>query len=151
MPLPTQHFFHWTLPLNVHLHYKGRNYVYRLHTAILDRPLSSAATKEVQGPDTIGRRIQGLLFLACWWCMGAICIFWPLLRTRWLGGLVGTPSPPSNQSGLSPPPSPLGYVLHPMQRMNQRPAYEVSTPQTHREETLQRDQGENRLLRRLAG
>ncbi len=30
-------------------------------------------------------------------------------------------------------------------------AYEVSTPQTHREETLQRDQGENRLLRRLAG
>ncbi len=26
--------------------------VYRLHTAILNRPLSSAATKKVQGPDT---------------------------------------------------------------------------------------------------
>ncbi len=26
--------------------------VYRLHTAILDRPPSSAATMEVQGPDT---------------------------------------------------------------------------------------------------
>jgi hypothetical protein len=25
--------------------------------------------KEVQGPDTTGRRIQGLLFLACWWYM----------------------------------------------------------------------------------
>ncbi len=27
-------------------------YLYRLHTAILDRPPSSAATMEVQGPDT---------------------------------------------------------------------------------------------------
>ncbi len=26
--------------------------LYRLHTAILNRPLSSAATKKVQGPDT---------------------------------------------------------------------------------------------------
>jgi hypothetical protein len=26
--------------------------LYRLHTAIMDRPLSSAATMEVQGPDT---------------------------------------------------------------------------------------------------
>ena len=40
---------------------------------------------------------------------------------------MGTPSPPSNQAGLSPPPSPLGYVLHPMQRMNQRPASENRT------------------------
>ncbi len=28
------------------------------------------------GPDTTWRGIQGLLFLACWWC--TICIFWPL-------------------------------------------------------------------------
>ncbi len=27
-------------------------FVYRLHAAILDRPPSSAATMEVQGPDT---------------------------------------------------------------------------------------------------
>ncbi len=49
--------------------------LYRLHTAILYWPLSSAATMEVQGPDTTGRRIQGLLFLASWWYMGTICIF----------------------------------------------------------------------------
>ena len=30
-------------------------------------------------------------------------------------GLVGTPSPPSNQAGPSPPPSPLGYVPRPLQ------------------------------------
>ncbi len=34
-------------------------YLYRLHTAFLHWPLSSAATKEVQGPDTTWRRIQG--------------------------------------------------------------------------------------------
>ena len=27
---------------------------------------------------------------------------------------MGTPSPPSNQAGLSPPPSPLGYVPRPL-------------------------------------
>ncbi len=87
--------------------------MYRLDTAILDWPLSSAATKEVQGPDTTGRRIQGLLFLACWWCMCTICIFWPLLRTRWLEGLVGTPSPPFKPIWAEPPPSPLGYIPYP--------------------------------------
>ncbi len=46
----------------------------RLHTAILDRPPSSAATMEVQGPDTKGMGILGILFLACQWCMGTICI-----------------------------------------------------------------------------
>jgi hypothetical protein len=35
--------------------------VYRLHTAFLHWPLSSAATKEVQGPDTTWRKIQGPL------------------------------------------------------------------------------------------
>ncbi len=54
---------------------KAVNITLSIHTAILDWPLSSAATKEVQGPDTTGRGIQGLLFLACWWCMGTICIF----------------------------------------------------------------------------
>ena len=28
---------------------------------------------------------------------------------------MGTPSPPSNQAGLSPPPSPLGYIPRPLQ------------------------------------
>ena len=28
---------------------------------------------------------------------------------------MGTPSPPSNQAGPSPPPSPLGYVPRPLQ------------------------------------
>ncbi len=93
--------------------------VYRLHTVILHWPLSSAATKEVQGPDTTGRRIQGLLFLACWWYMGTICTFWPLLRTRWLEGPVWTPSPPSDQPGLTPPP--LGYLLHHLQRRRGQP------------------------------
>ncbi len=46
--------------------------VYRLHTAILDRPPSSAATMEVQGPDTQWRGIQGVrsdraFFLGRWW------------------------------------------------------------------------------------
>ncbi len=41
----------------VHLHYSSKikkiiKKLYRLHTAILDRPPSSAATMEVQGPDT---------------------------------------------------------------------------------------------------
>jgi hypothetical protein len=40
---------------------KGLGFLYRLHTAILNRPLSSAATKKVQGPDTTWRRIQGPL------------------------------------------------------------------------------------------
>ena len=42
------------------------------------------------------------------------------------GRINGDPFPPSNQAGLSPPPSPLGYVLHPMQKMDQRPASEKS-------------------------
>ena len=29
---------------------------------------------------------------------------------------MGTPSPPSNQAGLSPPPSPLGYIPRPLQK-----------------------------------
>jgi hypothetical protein len=94
--------------------WKGYNWMYRLHTAILNWPLSSAATMEVQGPDTTWRGIQGLLFLACWWC--TICIFWPLLRTRWQEGPVGTPPPPSNLPRLSPPPPPWGTYPAPCKR-----------------------------------
>jgi hypothetical protein len=41
-------------------------------------------------------------------------------------GLVGIPSPPSNQAGPSPPPSPLGYVPRPLQWMGHRSASEKS-------------------------
>ena len=118
----------------------------RLHTAILDRPPSSAATMEVQGPDTKWRGIQGILFLACQWCMGTICILWPLLRNRWLEGLVGTPSPPSNQHGPSPPPSPLGYIPRPLQtdqgeaslrEIVLRPLIRGRRPQQHLEEDVE--------------
>jgi hypothetical protein len=42
------------------------------------------------------------------------------------GRINGDPFPPSNQAGLSPPPSPLGYVPRPLQRMGQRSASEKS-------------------------
>jgi hypothetical protein len=73
---------------------------------------------EVQGPDTTWRGIQGLLFLACWWCMGSICIVWPLLRTRWLEGPVqwGPPPPPQTSLGYAPPPPPPGTYPAPCKR-----------------------------------
>ncbi len=40
--------------------------------------------------------------------------------------ISGDPLPPSNQPGLSPPPHPLGYMLHPLQKMKERPASEKS-------------------------
>ncbi len=40
------------LPTIVEKQLAVKGTVYRLHTAILNRPLSSAATMEVQGPDT---------------------------------------------------------------------------------------------------
>ncbi len=91
--------------------------LYRLHTAILHWPLSSAATMEVQGPDTTWRRIQGLLLLAYWWWVGAICTFCSSSQNQVTGKTSVDPfPPPSNQPGLSPPPSPLGYLLHHLQR-----------------------------------
>ncbi len=48
---PIDVFLFWELrglSPNFHIHVS----VYRLHTAFLHWPLSSAATKEVQGPDT---------------------------------------------------------------------------------------------------
>ncbi len=87
----------------------------RLHTAILHWPLSSAATKEVQGPDTTGRRIQGLLFLACWWYMGAIGTFCPSSQNQVTGRTSVDPLPPhSDQPGLSTPSSPCWYLPHPL-------------------------------------
>ncbi len=93
-------------------------------TAILHWPLSSAATKEVQGPDTTGRRIQGLLFLTCWWYMGAICTFCPSSQNQLTGKTSVDPfPPPSNQPGLStPPPLPLGVPTPTPCIMKERPA-----------------------------
>ncbi len=54
------------------------SYLSRLHMAILHWPLSSAATMEVQGPDTTWRRIQGLLFLVCWVVYGCYLYLLPL-------------------------------------------------------------------------
>ena len=54
---------------------------------------------------------MGLLFLTGRWC--TIWIFWPFLGNEWLGGLMGTPSPPSNQAGPNPPPSPWGTCSTP--------------------------------------
>ncbi len=53
------HFTAGKSPLNTHKY--TTVHLCRLHTAFLHWPLSSAATKEVQGPDTTCRRIQGPL------------------------------------------------------------------------------------------
>ena len=41
-----------------------------------------------------------------------------------IGRISGDPLPPFKPIWAESPPSPLGYVLHPMQKMNQRPASE---------------------------
>ncbi len=70
---------------------------------------------EVQGPDTTLRRIQGLLFLACWWYMGAICIFCPSSQNQVTGRTSVDPLPPPKPTWAKPPP-PLRYLLHPLDR-----------------------------------
>jgi len=42
------------------------------------------------------------------------------------GRISGDPLPPFKPTWAEPPPSPLGHVLHPMQKMSQRPASEKS-------------------------
>ena len=54
----------------------------RLHTAFLHWPLSSAATKEVQGPDTTWRKIQGPL---PWSWRGSMDKRYLVTQGRWWG------------------------------------------------------------------
>jgi hypothetical protein len=42
------------------------------------------------------------------------------------GRISGDPLPPFKPIWAEPPPSPLGYMLHPLQKMKERPASEKS-------------------------
>jgi hypothetical protein len=75
-------------------------------------PCHGAATKEVQGPDTTGRRIQGLLFLACWWCMDAICTLCPVSQKQVITEPEGWVSPHQSSQGRAPS-HPLLVPTHP--------------------------------------
>ncbi len=87
----------------------------RLHTAMFHWPLSSAATKEVQGPDTTWRRLQGLLPWPCWQCMGTICTLCPSSQKQVIRKPVvwASPPPPPEQPGQSPLPPPSGTYSTP--------------------------------------
>ncbi len=101
-----------------------------LHTAFLHWPLSSAATKEVQGPNTAGRRIQGLLFLACWRCMDAICTLCPVSQKQVITGIEGWVSPPPpHQSNQDRVPS------HPLSSTHSSPSQGASGGQPRRKHT----------------
>ena len=57
------------------------------------------------------------------------CYLHPLTSSekQVIGRISGDPLPPFKPIWAESPPSPLGYVLHPMQRMDQRPASENRT------------------------
>jgi hypothetical protein len=89
----------------------------RLQTAMCHWPLSSTATKEVQGPKkSLERRIRGPSEprSKCW------CTFWLLsqkqvIRISWLYPQA------IRASQARPPPASFKYTLHPMQRCQQGP------------------------------
>ena len=79
-------------------------------------PLSSTATKEVQGPDTTWRRIQGPILWSCWRCMDAICTLCPVSQKQVITEIEGWVSPPpSEQPGQSPLPPPSSTHSSPSQ------------------------------------
>jgi hypothetical protein len=92
--------------------------LYRLHTALLHWPLSSAATMEVRpGPRHNRKEDPGSSIFS----MLVVYGYYLHLLTSSQNQVTGKTSvdpfpPPSNQPGLSPHPLPPGYLLHHLQR-----------------------------------
>ncbi len=102
-------------------------WVCRLHTAFLHWPLSSAATKEVQGPDTTWRRIQGPLPWSWRESMDAICTLCPGSQNQVIPEIeawASPPPPPPEQPGQNPLPPPFRYTPLPQPEYQWRPASE---------------------------
>ncbi len=87
-------------------------------------PLSSIARKEVQGPDTTWRRIQGPLPWSCWRCMDAICTLCSVSQKQVITEIEGWVSPPIRATRAEPPPTPFKYTLLPQPRYQWRQASE---------------------------